>query len=98
MRTKWSLVLALLALSAFAGATTSAPATADKTADRRVVEAVKADDQAAIASLLRQRVNVNTPEADGTTALHWAVREDDLALTDRLIRAGADVKAGNRYG
>ena len=67
-------------------------------ADRRVVEAVKAGDKAAVTSLLRQRVNVNTPEADGTTALHWAVREDDLELADMLIRAGADVKAANRYG
>ena len=41
---------------------------------------------------------MNTPEADGTTALHWAVREDDLDLADTLIRAGADAKAANRYG
>ena len=67
-------------------------------ADRRVVEAVKAGDKAAVASLLRQRANVNTPEADGTTALHWAVREDDPDTADKLIRAGADVKAANRYG
>ena len=26
------------------------------------------------------------------------MRQDDVALTDRLIRAGADVKAANRYG
>ena len=37
-------------------------------------------------------------EADGTTPLHWAVRQDDLATATRLIRAGADVKAANRYG
>jgi uncharacterized protein len=66
--------------------------------DRRVVEAVKAGDEATIVSLLRHHVNVNTPEPDGTTALHWAVRADDLALADTLIRAGADVTAANRYG
>jgi len=71
---------------------------ADRGPDRRVVEAVKAGDKTAVASLLRERVNVNTPEADGTTALHWAVREDDLVLADTLIRAGADPKAANRYG
>lgn len=51
-----------------------------------------------LAALLQQRVDVNKPEADGTTALHWAVRNDDVALVDRLIRAGANVKAANRYG
>jgi ankyrin repeat protein len=51
-----------------------------------------------LAALLQQRVDVNKPEADGTTALHWAVRNDDVALVDRLIRAGASVKAANRYG
>ena len=66
--------------------------------DRRVVDAVKAGDAAAVTTLLRQRVNVNTPEADGTTALHWATREDNLELAEMLIRAGADVKAVNRYG
>jgi ankyrin repeat protein len=75
-----------------------AAVSAEGSADRRVVEAVKAGDQAALVSLLRQHVSVNTPEADGTTALHWAVREDDLALADKLIRAGANVKDANRYG
>jgi ankyrin repeat protein len=36
--------------------------------------------------------------ADGTTPLHTAVRNDDAASVDRLIRSGADVKAANRYG
>ena len=73
-------------------------AQADRGPDRRIVEAAKAGDKAAVASLLRQRASVNTPEADGTTALHWAVRGNDLETADRLIRAGADVKAANRYG
>jgi ankyrin repeat protein len=51
-----------------------------------------------VAALLKQKSGINTPEPDGTTALHWAVRQDDLELTDRLLRAGADVKAANRYG
>ena len=41
---------------------------------------------------------MNAPEADGTTALHWAVQQDDLDLVERLIRAGANVKAKNDYG
>lgn len=38
------------------------------------------------------------PDPDGTTALHWAVRHDDLATAVALIKGGADVKAANRYG
>lgn len=37
-------------------------------------------------------------QPDGTTALHWAVRQNDAALVDALIKAGADVKAATRYG
>jgi len=37
-------------------------------------------------------------DADGTTSLHWAVRRDDVAAAEALIKAGADVKVTNRYG
>src|ERR1700709_2113612 len=37
-------------------------------------------------------------DPDGTTALHWAVRQNDLQQEDKLIHEGADVKAANRYG
>lgn len=42
--------------------------------------------------------DINAPEADGTTPLHWAVRADDLAKVNKLLASGADVKAANRYG
>ena len=73
-------------------------ASSGKAADLRLVNAVKNSDRAAVSSLLQQRVDVNSPEPDGTTALHWAVRADDLDTADRLIKAGANVKAVNRYG
>jgi ankyrin repeat protein len=66
--------------------------------DTRLVDAVKAGNSAAVATLLQKKVDVNAPEADGTTALHWAVRNDDATLVDRLVRAGANAKAQNRYG
>ena len=37
-------------------------------------------------------------DPDGTTPLHWAVRDGNLAEVRRLLRAGADAKAANRYG
>jgi len=64
----------------------------------RLIDAVKNRDKAAIRSLVQQRVDVNASEADGTTALHWASRADDLETAELLIRAGANVKAKNRYG
>ncbi|HEY8555497.1 MAG TPA: ankyrin repeat domain-containing protein [Burkholderiales bacterium] len=36
--------------------------------------------------------------ADGSTPLHWAVYEGDVDEVRRLIAAGADVSAANRYG
>jgi uncharacterized protein len=63
-----------------------------------LVDAVKSGDRAAALALLQQKVNVNTPEADGTTALHWAVQHDDFDLADRLIKAGANVNTKNDYG
>jgi ankyrin repeat protein len=68
-----------------------------RAADTTLVDAVKSGNKAAVRALLKPST-VNTPLADGTTALHWAVQADDAATTDLLIRAGADVKAVSRYG
>src|SRR5688572_8990839 len=37
-------------------------------------------------------------EADGTTPLHWAAHQNDLAAVQRLITQGANVNARNDYG
>ena len=63
-----------------------------------LIAAVKAGNVAAVQSLLEQRVDVNAPEADGTTALHWASRADDLEMVRVLLRAGGNAKLANRYG
>src|SRR5438876_6660197 len=52
----------------------------------------------ALRSLLQQKADVNAPQTDGTTALHWAARWDDLEMAGVLIRAGADPKTANRDG
>ena len=49
-------------------------------------------------ALLRQNVDVNVPQADGTTALHWAARWDDLEMAGILVRSGAKPQAANRDG
>jgi ankyrin repeat protein len=66
--------------------------------DARLADAVMHADRQAIASLLVDRAGINTPQPDGMTALHWAVRYDDLATAEALIKAGADVKVATRYG
>ena len=64
----------------------------------RLVQAVKSGDRTTALTLARDASEVTAAEADGTTALHWAVRGDDYELVDRMLRTGADVNAANRYG
>jgi ankyrin repeat protein len=61
-------------------------------------DAVQNDDQATVQALLRQKVDVNAAQGDGTTALHWAAFNDNLNLTKLLLAAGANVKATTRDG
>ncbi|MDX1562074.1 MAG: ankyrin repeat domain-containing protein, partial [Gammaproteobacteria bacterium] len=63
-----------------------------------LVDAAKRGDAATVVALLDARTDANEPAADGTTALHWAVRHNDIDLATRLIAAGADATAANRYG
>src|SRR5262245_2807156 len=66
--------------------------------DLKLIQAVKAKDRAAVATLVKDRAIVNKAQADGSTALHWAVYLDDVDLVDTLIKAGANVKAVNDLG
>jgi len=67
-------------------------------ADSRLADAVEQKNIAAMHVLLSQRADLNAPQADGMTALHWATQHDDLATINLLLKAGADAKATNRYG
>jgi uncharacterized protein len=42
--------------------------------------------------------DAKTTGPDGTTALHWAVRADDVQRVEALLRAGANARAADRYG
>ena len=66
--------------------------------DSRLADAVMQGDKEAVRSLTADRSSVNVAQPDGTTALHWAVRHNDVATAELLIKAGADVGATNRYG
>ena len=63
-----------------------------------LLDAVKEGSDGTALELLARGVGANDADADGTTALHWAVHLDHVDLVAALLRAGADVAAANRYG
>ena len=63
-----------------------------------VADAAMNKDRQAVRTLVQQKADVNAPQTDGATALHWAAQWDDLAMADLLLGAGANVKAANRFG
>ena len=63
-----------------------------------VADAAMAGDAAEVRRLLGQGADVDAPQVDGTTALHWAVRWDDHETAGLLIRAGASLAAANHAG
>src|SRR5437016_4698914 len=63
-----------------------------------LADAVQHGDKQAVQSLLKARADVNAPQSDGATALHWAAYLDDAETTALLIRAGANVDSPNNYG
>jgi ankyrin repeat protein len=66
--------------------------------DAVLADAVEKMDRSKVRALLKQRVNVDAPQADGMTALHWAVHHNDPEMAEQLLAAGASVQAANRYG
>src|SRR5580704_4470117 len=82
-------LVALIALAATAFAAESNPS---------VAEAVKQQDQAALRSLIEKKADVNVPLVDGSTALHWAVENDDADAVEMLLRSGAITDVQDRYG
>jgi ankyrin repeat protein len=81
--------LAVLCLDARAGMAATGTELADAAMKR---------DTAAVRSLVSQKVDVNAPGSDGTPALHWVVRVDDLETAGLLLRSGASATLANRYG
>src|SRR5216684_899566 len=75
---------ALVATAASAGAATGRS---------DVAAAAMKGDTAAVRSLLQHKADVNAPQVDGATALHWAVYRGDGEAAELLINAGARVDA-----
>ena len=78
--------LLTLMLGVLAAAAESAP----------VADAVEKGDLATLRALLQRKVSPATPQAEGSTALHWAALKDDLAAARLLLAAGAPIDATTR--
>jgi uncharacterized protein len=63
-----------------------------------LTDAAEKSDRAAIRTLLKKHADINAPQPDGMTALHWAVHLDNLEIAKLLVKNGANVKSENRYG
>lgn len=88
MRTAYSAIaIGLLLVSAVFAAAPS-----------EVADAAMRGDKSALRALIEKKANVNAPQVDGTTALAWAVRGNDLELTEMLLKAGANASAANQSG
>lgn len=67
-------------------------------ADSAVADAAMNGDIAAVRDLIGRKADVNAPQGDGTTALHWAVYNGNTELTQLLLASGASVTATTRLG
>jgi ankyrin repeat protein len=62
------------------------------------VEAAMNGNREAVKALLKDGADVNTTQADGMTALHWAAQKGDVELAKVLLYASANLKATTRIG
>ena len=68
-------------------------ATTGQVRDSRLADAAERGDREAIASLIKQKADINGTQGEGTTALHWAAQRDDVEAAKMLLAAGANVTA-----
>jgi uncharacterized protein len=85
----------LTALAALAALTS---ASSLRAAEGTVAEAAMRGDRGVVLALIKQGADVNAPQGDGVTALHWAARNGDADLAAALVKAGANPRAITRLG
>ena len=88
MRRLGVILLSGILVNASLGAAVTAP----------VADAARTGDRDAVKALLKDGADVNAPQGDGMTALHWAADRGDVELTSVLLYAGANLAAVTRIG
>ena len=63
-----------------------------------LIDAIKSNDRETALSLIQKKTDINAQQADGASALHWAVHNNDQELVELLINAGADVDIADETG
>jgi ankyrin repeat protein len=63
-----------------------------------IADAAMQGDVAAVRASIQRGADVNTPQGDGMTALHWAAERGDQTLAAMLLKAGANPAAVTRLG
>jgi ankyrin repeat protein len=63
-----------------------------------IADAAMRGDVATVRTLIARRADVNAPQGDGMTALHWAADHGDSAMAAELLRAKANVTSRTRIG
>jgi uncharacterized protein len=63
-----------------------------------LADAAEKADWPRVREVLKQVSDANAAQVDGMTALHWAAYHDEVQTAKRLLAAGANAKAENRYG
>jgi uncharacterized protein len=67
-------------------------------AEAGLADLIQAGNRAAALEAMRAGTDVNAPQGDGTTPLHWAVYEVDPELVAELLKRGAKANVTNKYG
>jgi ankyrin repeat protein len=63
-----------------------------------VADAAMHSDATRVVALIAAKADVNAPQPDGSTALHWAAHHGDVKLTGALLRAHANPGAAMENG
>src|SRR5258705_8915349 len=63
-----------------------------------IADAAMGGDRADVVALIKRGVDVNAPQGEGVTALHWAARHGDAEMVTALAAAGANARAGTQFG
>lgn len=63
-----------------------------------LIIAASENDTAQIRSLLEDGMHIDAADAQGMTALHWAIKRRNVAAATALVESGADSESEDRTG